>query len=125
MLGVAVGFKIFMKEYLFKPVVRRAMLYLFSDRSFRGFALSRSTSNSLSQGIYVFAALGVLLIGLTARPSRAETTCSMRADLASNSGVSWADLRAACEADQTAYKKKDPVGYNWFINAGNGFSGFP
>ena len=35
------------------------------------------------------------------------------------------DLRAACEADQTAYKQKDPVGFNWFANAGNGFSGFP
>ena len=49
----------------------------------------------------------------------------MRANLAANSGVSWADLRTACEADQAAYKRKEPVGFNWFINAGNGFAGFP
>jgi hypothetical protein len=39
--------------------------------------------------------------------------------------VRWADLRAACDDEQAAYKQKDPVGYNWFINAGNGFTGFP
>jgi hypothetical protein len=45
--------------------------------------------------------------------------------LASKAGVRWTDLRAACEAEQAAYKRKDPLGFNWFINAGNGFSGFP
>jgi hypothetical protein len=49
----------------------------------------------------------------------------MRGDLAANPGVSWPALRAACEADQTAYKQKDPVGFNWFVNAGNGFAGVP
>lgn len=49
----------------------------------------------------------------------------MRADLAGNPDLSWADLRAACYAEQQSYKEKNPVGYHWFINAGNGFSGFP
>jgi hypothetical protein len=69
--------------------------------------------------------LGLAAVFLTAGPSSAQTKCAMRADLASNQGVSWADLRAACEADQAAYKQKNPVGFNWFINAANGFSGVP
>jgi hypothetical protein len=34
-------------------------------------------------------------------------------------------VRAACEADRVVYAQKNSVGFNWFINAGNGFSGFP
>src|ERR1700683_1021851 len=69
--------------------------------------------------------LGLAAVLLTAASSGAQTTCAMRADLTSNQGVSWADLRAACEADQAAYKQKNPVGFSWFINAGNGFTGVP
>lgn len=73
----------------------------------------------------VFVLLGVAMLSTTAQSSKAQVTCSMRADLASNASARWADVRAACEADRTAYKHKNPVGFNWFINAGNGFSGFP
>jgi hypothetical protein len=69
--------------------------------------------------------LVIAMVIVTAGQARAQTICSMRADLASNSGARWADLRAACEAEQVSYKQKDPIGFNWFVNAGNGFSGFP
>src|SRR3954451_21868538 len=49
----------------------------------------------------------------------------MRTDLAANAGIDWKGLRAACEAEQAAYKQSNPVGFSWFANAANGFSGFP
>jgi mono/diheme cytochrome c family protein len=57
--------------------------------------------------------------------AHAETACAMRADLAGNLGLSWADLRAACYAEQVSYKQKNSVGFHWFVNAGNGFTGVP
>jgi hypothetical protein len=57
--------------------------------------------------------------------SRASELRHARADLAANPDVGWLALRAACEGDQLAYKKKDPLGFNWFVNAGNGFTGVP
>src|SRR3954468_7889923 len=61
----------------------------------------------------------------TAQPHPAQPTCAMREDLASHAGLHWADLRSACEAEQTAYKEKNRVGFTWFANAANGFAGFP
>ncbi|MEI9806063.1 MAG: hypothetical protein WDN48_18905 [Pseudolabrys sp.] len=63
--------------------------------------------------------------GNTPPANVAQMTCAMRDNLAANPNLRWADLRAACDDAQAAYKQKDPVGYNWFINAGNGFTGFP
>jgi hypothetical protein len=85
----------------------------------------RNTYHSWCVCTFLFVVPTLTIVSLTAGPSSAQTTCSVRSDLASNAGVRWADLRAACEADQAAYKQKDLVGFNWFINAGNGFSGFP
>lgn len=53
------------------------------------------------------------------------TTCAMRDDLAAHANLGWPALRSACEAEQADYKQKNPVGFNWFANAGNGFTGFP
>ena len=93
-------------------------------RSLRVRITSRVRPRCIGAWVQLVALVLATLI-LPAGQGRAQTTCSMRADLASNPGARWADLRAACEADQAAYKQKDPVGFNWFANAGNGFSGFP
>jgi len=75
--------------------------------------------------VLLLVTLGLAMVILTAGQSGAQTTCAMRDNLASNHGVDWKDLRAACEAEQAAYKQKSPVGFTWFANAANGFSGFP
>jgi hypothetical protein len=75
---------------------------------------------------YLLAVIcGIAAIGLTLGSAQAQTLCSMRGNLASNAGVAWTDLRTACEADQASYKNDHRVGFNWFVNAGNGFTGFP
>jgi processive rubber oxygenase RoxA-like protein len=71
------------------------------------------------------ALIGVSALIVSMEPVGAQTKCAMRGDLAANSNVQWSALRAACEADQAAYKQKDPVGFDWFANAGNGFTGVP
>src|SRR5262245_50882618 len=76
-------------------------------------------------GLSIAAAVGVGLVMLSHHPASAKTSCAMREDLAGNPGIAWADLRAACDAEQKAYEQQDPVGYHWFTNAGNGFTGFP
>src|SRR3954452_9297182 len=61
----------------------------------------------------VFLALAGAALALTPCHAWAQATCSMRGDLASNANVHWEDLRAACDAEQTAFKQKDPVGFSW------------
>jgi hypothetical protein len=80
-------------------------------------------SRYFSAFLFVMPAMATV-VATTAR-TQAQTICAMRADLASNSGARWADLRAACDSDQMSYKQRNPIGFNWFANAGNGFSGFP
>jgi hypothetical protein len=75
--------------------------------------------------ILVLLALAGAVPALTPGHALAQATCSMRGDLASNANMHWEDLRAACDAEQAAFKQKDPVGFSWFANAANGFSGFP
>ena len=68
-----------------------------------------------------------LLPAAAAQAATAQTTtsCAMREDLTGHPDVSWADLRAACRAEQQAYEKDNPVGFTWFANAANGFAGVP
>ena len=73
--------------------------------------------------------LGVILaaaaLTLAGGGAGAVTRCADRGDLAAHPGADWAEIRAACEAEQQGYIAGDPMGFDWFANAGNGFAGFP
>lgn len=96
-------------------------------RDFRPSSMGCSPQTPMARicGLLTAAGFGAALVMLTVQPASAKTACAMREDLAGNPGVTWADLRAACEDEQKAYEQQDPVGYHWFTNAGNGFTGFP
>ena len=69
--------------------------------------------------------IAILLSVVTLKAGHAQASCAMRGDLGAHPNLSWADLRTACEAEHEAYKRAHPVGFNWFVNAANGFAGFP
>jgi hypothetical protein len=94
------------------------------DKGFRVYvtlATGRQSHGLLLLAVVV--ALSALAWGVG--PGNAQTSCAVRGDLAGNSGVDWPSIRTVCEAEQTAYKQKEPIGFSWFANAGNGFSGIP
>ena len=39
--------------------------------------------------------------------------------------LKWSDIRAACNKEISAAKARDPIGFSWMANAGNGFTGAP
>lgn len=59
----------------------------------------------------------------------ASVACATKDNLSKsmegNPELKWSQLYAACEAEIKAYQQSDPVGYSWFSNAANGFSGTP
>ena len=39
--------------------------------------------------------------------------------------LEWSDIRSSCNEEIKTAKARDPVGFSWFVNAGNGFIGVP
>lgn len=62
-------------------------------------------------------------------PASPAERCSLRTDLAmalkTYKNVTWPAIRDACNGEIEEAKKRDPVGFSWFVNAGNGFVGTP
>lgn len=79
------------------------------------FAL-RSLGLASGASLWIFASHG---------PAAASPACSSRDDLSANSTITWTDIREGCDAERTTYRKQNPIGSSWFMNAGNGFTGVP
>ena len=62
-------------------------------------------------------------------PASKAELCSLRHDLAAAlktyKWLNWTAIRNACNDEIDAAKKRDPIGFSWFVNAGNGFAGTP
>lgn len=62
-------------------------------------------------------------------PTTYARQCALRSSLADAVAniprLEWSDIRSACNQEISAAKARDPVGFSWFVNAGNGFSGAP
>ncbi|MEM7426123.1 MAG: hypothetical protein AAF441_08505 [Pseudomonadota bacterium] len=86
--------------------------------------MGRTISSSILSGIIALSALAAVQ-GTPANASQ----CSLRNDLAgalkSNPGLTWSDIREACNKDIAAYRASDMMGATWLENAANGFSGLP
>ena len=83
----------------------------------------RSAAAGLGHRWLEYGVVAVTLV--VSAPAIAQTSCAWRAEIGAHSGATWNDIRAACAAEHDAYKARDPRGYAWFLNAGNGFAGVP